>query len=172
MKIALKVTLEKNGKINGPKKLEVFGASYLYPMFLRFDVVEFFAPRGAETTIIEMMPVIGNGLDASSTSSMKECMEKHHVRQMTNTALQKVNAHSFLVKYDGKEEELPFDYGFVCLGMRANCLILRQNQERTILKTRTDSHGAACIMYRILCAIRWWRDRNSSISRHSALAIF
>ena len=39
------------------------------------DVVEFFAPRGAETTIIEMMPVIGNGLDASSTSSMKECME-------------------------------------------------------------------------------------------------
>lgn len=84
------------------------------------DVVEFFAPRGAETTIIEMMPVIGNGLDASSTSSMKECMEKHHVRQMTNTALQKVNAHSFLVKYDGKEEELLFDYGFVCLGMRAN----------------------------------------------------
>ena len=44
------------------------------------DVVEFFAPRGAETTIIEMMPIIGNGLDASSTSSMKECMEKHHVR--------------------------------------------------------------------------------------------
>ena len=70
------------------------------------DVVEFFAPRGAETTIIEMMPIIGNGLDASSTSSMKECMEKHHVRQMTNTSLQKVNAHSFLVKYDGKEEEI------------------------------------------------------------------
>ena len=93
------------------------------------DVVEFFAQRGAETTIIEMMPVIGNGLDASSTSSMKECMEKHHVRQMTNTALQKVNAHSFLVKYDGKEEELPFDYGFVCLGMRANAPIWNDIQE-------------------------------------------
>jgi len=76
-----------------------------------------------------MMPVIGNGLDASSTSSMKECMEKHHVRQMTNTALQKVNAHSFLVKYDGKEEELPFDYGFVCLGMRANAPIWNDIQE-------------------------------------------
>ena len=93
------------------------------------DVVEFFAPRGAETTIIEMMPVIGNGLDASSTSSMKECMEKHHVRQMTNTALQKVNAHSFLVKYDGKEVELLFDYGFVCLGMRANAPIWNDIQE-------------------------------------------
>lgn len=63
------------------------------------------------------------------TSSMKECMEKHHVRQMTNTALQKVNAHSFLVKYDGKEEELPFDYGFVCLGMRANAPIWNDIQE-------------------------------------------
>ncbi len=83
------------------------------------DVVEFFAPRGAQTTIIEMLPAIGNGLDASSTSSMKECMEKHQVRQMVNTALKKVNAHSFLVSYDGKEEELPFDYGFVCLGMKA-----------------------------------------------------
>lgn len=84
------------------------------------DVVEFFAPRGAETTIIEMLPAIGNGLDASSTSSMKECMEKYHVRQMVNTALMKVNPHSFLVKYDGHEEELPFDYGFVCLGMKAH----------------------------------------------------
>lgn len=84
------------------------------------DVVEFFAPRGAETTIIEMMPSIGNGLDASSTASMKECMNKHHVTQMVNTALMKVNPHSFLVKYDGKEEELPFDYGFVCLGMKAH----------------------------------------------------
>ena len=93
------------------------------------DVVEFFAPRHAGVSIVEMMPVIGNGLDASSTSSMKECMEKHHVRQMTNTALQKVNAHSFLVKYDGKEEELPFDYGFVCLGMRAYAPIWNDIQE-------------------------------------------
>lgn len=54
---------------------------------------------------------------------MKECMEKHQVRQMTNTALMKVNPHSFLVKYDGKEEELHFDYGFVCLGMKANAPI-------------------------------------------------
>lgn len=83
------------------------------------DVVEYFAPRGAETTIIEMMPMIGKGLDASSTSSMKECMEKHNVTQLVNTALQKVNPHSFIVKRDGQEEELPFDYGFVCLGMKA-----------------------------------------------------
>lgn len=40
MKVALKVILEKNGKINGPKKLEVFGASYLYSMFLRFGLID------------------------------------------------------------------------------------------------------------------------------------
>lgn len=87
------------------------------------DVVEFFAPRGADTTIIEMMPSIGNGLDASSIASMKECMEKHKVKQLVNTALKKVNPHSFLVEQGRKEVELPFDYGFVCLGMKAHAPI-------------------------------------------------
>ena len=40
VKVALKVTLEKNGNICGPKKLGVFGASYLYSMFLRFGLID------------------------------------------------------------------------------------------------------------------------------------
>ena len=40
VKVALKVTLEKNGNISGPKKLEAFGSSYLYPMFLRFGLID------------------------------------------------------------------------------------------------------------------------------------
>ena len=40
MKVGLKVILEHNGNISGPKKLGVFGASYLYPMFLRFGLNE------------------------------------------------------------------------------------------------------------------------------------
>lgn len=40
VKVALKVTLEKKGNISGPKKLEVFGASYLYSMFLRFGLID------------------------------------------------------------------------------------------------------------------------------------
>ena len=32
------------------------------------DVVEFFAPRGADVSIVEMMPVIGNGIDPVSKS--------------------------------------------------------------------------------------------------------
>ena len=75
------------------------------------DVVEFFAPRGADVSIVEMMPVIGNGIDP--------------VKQCPNTALLEVKADSFLVKTpEGNEEEMLFDYGFVCLGMRANAPIL------------------------------------------------
>lgn len=40
VKVALKVTLEKNGSISGPKKIRVFGASYLYSMFLRFGLID------------------------------------------------------------------------------------------------------------------------------------
>ena len=51
-------------------------------------------------------------------------------KQLTNTALLEVKESSFLVKNpDGSEEELPFDYGFVCLGMRANNPILKQLQD-------------------------------------------
>lgn len=40
VKVALKVILEENGNISGQKKLGVFGASYLYPMFLRFGLID------------------------------------------------------------------------------------------------------------------------------------
>ncbi len=94
------------------------------------DVVEYFAPRGADVSIVEMMPIIGNGIDPVSKTGTFNLMEKHGVKQLTNTALLEVKESSFLVKNpDGTEEELPFDYGFVCLGMRANNPILKQLQE-------------------------------------------
>ena len=89
------------------------------------DVVEFFAPKGADVSIIEMMPIIGNGLDASSKASTGACMEKYNVQQLVNTALQEVRPHSFVVKTpQGQIEEMPFDYGFICLGMKANAPVL------------------------------------------------
>ena len=83
------------------------------------DVMEFFAPRGATVTIVEMLPAIGRDLDACSSSGMRACMAKYDVRQMTNTALCTVKPQSFVVRSGVGEEELPFDYGFVCLGMKA-----------------------------------------------------
>ena len=94
------------------------------------DVVEYFAPRGADVSIVEMMPIIGNGIDPVSKTGTFNLMEKHGVKQLTDTALLEVKENSFLVKNpDGSEEELSFDYGFVCLGMRANNPILKQLQD-------------------------------------------
>lgn len=89
------------------------------------DVVEFFAPKGADVSIVEMMPLIGNGLDPVTKADTATMMEKHEVKQLTSTTLLEVTADSFIVKgADGKEQTLPFDYGFVCLGMKANAPIL------------------------------------------------
>ncbi len=106
------------------KKVAVIGGGAV-----GLDVVEFFAPRGAETTIIEMAPAIGRGLDASTASSTRECIQKHNVNAMVNTALKTVKPDRFVVEHDGKTLEIPFDYGFICMGMRAHSPIWDELQK-------------------------------------------
>lgn len=83
------------------------------------DVVEFFSEKGADISIVEMMDQIGRDLDPITKNDMKCQMNKYNVKQLTSTALLEVKDSSFLVKGEQGEYELPFDYGFVCLGMRA-----------------------------------------------------
>ena len=83
------------------------------------DVVEFFADRNADISIVEMMDQIGRDHDPVTKNDTKTMMKKHNVHQLTKTALLEVKDSSFLVKGDGEPYELPFEYGFVCLGMRA-----------------------------------------------------
>ena len=83
------------------------------------DVAEFFAERHADISMIEMMPQIGRDLDPVSKNDVKDMMKKHDVKQLTSTALQEVKDHAFVVKGGDKIYEVPFEYGFVCLGMRA-----------------------------------------------------
>lgn len=100
--------------MTGKKVLVVGGGA------VGLDVVEFCAPRGAQVSIVEMAPALGRGLDASTTASMNECMDKYGVAQYVNTSLRKVNSASAVVLRDGVEEELPFDLCFVCLGMKSH----------------------------------------------------
>ena len=84
------------------------------------DVVEFFAEKGADVSDIEMMPVIGKDLDTNTKLDVYHMMKEKNVKQLTGTALQVVNESSFTVKNpDGTIEDINFDYGFVCLGMRS-----------------------------------------------------
>ena len=93
------------------------------------DVVEFFAPRNAKISIVEMQPVIGKDLDPVTKVQTSTLIEKHDVLELTNTALLEVKDTSCIGRRDGKEEELEFDYGFVCLGMRANAPVLESLRE-------------------------------------------
>lgn len=40
IEIALQKAVEMNKSVTGPKKLGVFGASYIYPIFVRFGIIE------------------------------------------------------------------------------------------------------------------------------------
>ena len=60
---------------------------------------------------------------------MMSIVRDNNVTVMTNTSLLEVNDDSFKVERDGKEENIKFDYGFVCLGMKNNSPILSQLHE-------------------------------------------
>lgn len=83
------------------------------------DVVEFFAKRGADVSIVEMLPVVGKDLDIVTKVGTYDMLETHQVNVLTSTALQEVHKDHFIVKRNDKLETLDFDFGFVCLGMRA-----------------------------------------------------
>ena len=94
------------------------------------DVVEYFAPRGAKCTIVDMLPQIGMLADPITKCSMRETHDQYGVKEYVNTALQEVKENAFTVKLpDGTIEDLNFDLGFNCLGMRANNPILAQLEE-------------------------------------------
>ena len=87
--------------------------------------MEFFAKRNAIVTIVERMPIIGNGLDPITKVDTNSTMKKYNVNQLTNTSLLEVKSDSFSVKLEnGENKDLFFDYGFVCLGMKSNNPIL------------------------------------------------
>lgn len=116
------------------------------------DVIEYFAPRGAECTIVDMLPQIGMLADPITKCSMRETHDKYGVREYVNTALQEVKENAFTVKLpDGQIKDLEFDFGFNCLGMRSNNPVLPQIEEAfkdtdTYVYTIGDSVRARRIM--------------------------
>lgn len=94
------------------------------------DVMEFFTERGARVSMVEMLPMIGNGLDPVSRCDIHAKLKKYQVEQMVNAMLQEVRNDRFIVKTPQDEiKELPFDYGFICLGMKASTPVLKELEE-------------------------------------------
>ena len=113
------------------------------------DVIEYFAPRGAKCTIIDMLPQIGMLADPITKCSMRETHDKYDVKEYVNTALQEVKEDAFTVKLpDGEIRDLKFDLGFNCLGMRSNNPILPQLEEAFRIRyVYTRSRFRACPSY-------------------------
>ncbi|HEY8891822.1 MAG TPA: NAD(P)/FAD-dependent oxidoreductase [Clostridium sp.] len=95
------------------KKIAVIGGGAV-----GLDVVEFFAERKAKVSIIEMMPMLGRDLDVITKVSMMSIIKEYNVDVNTSTALVEVASDHFKVKKGEKEENIDFDFGFVCLGMK------------------------------------------------------
>ena len=106
------------------KKIAVVGGGAV-----GLDVVEFFTEKGADVTIIERLPVIGRDLDIVTKVQNMAMLKEKEVRAMTSTSLLEVKDSSFLVEVDGNNEEVEFDFGFVCLGMRGISPLLPELQE-------------------------------------------
>ncbi|QCX34130.1 FAD-dependent oxidoreductase [Caloramator sp. E03] len=95
------------------KKIVVIGGGAV-----GLDVIEFFAERKAKVSIVEMLPLLGKDLDVITKLSMMKIIKDYNVEVHTETMLVEVTSDHFKVKKNDKEEDLYFDYGFVCLGMR------------------------------------------------------
>ncbi len=111
------------------KKIGVIGGGAV-----GLDVVEYFAHKGAQVTIVERMQAVGNGLDVVSKVDFMSMLKKHEVDVRVETSLLEVTPNSFKVNKDGVDEELEFDYGFVCLGMRAYSPLINELAEKFTAK--------------------------------------
>ena len=75
------------------------------------------------------MPAVGNGLDVITKIDFMSMLKKKEVDVRVETSLLEIKDSSFVVNKDGVDEEINFDYGFVCLGMRAYSPLMAQLQE-------------------------------------------
>lgn len=115
--------IDKFKNVKGKKVVVIGGGA------VGLDVVEFFAEKEAEVSIVEMLPMLGRDLDVITKLSMMDIIKKNNVDVNTGTALVEVASDHFKVKKDNSEQKLDFDYGFVCLGMRSENAGLSELQE-------------------------------------------
>ncbi|HHX73381.1 MAG TPA: FAD-dependent oxidoreductase [Firmicutes bacterium] len=139
-------------KMDG-KKIVVIGGGAV-----GLDIVAYFAPRGADISIVETLPVIGRDLDPVSKSSFYNLMQRFNVKQMPNTILTEVRKDSFLLKAEEKLFELPFDYGFICTGLKAYNPLFERVKDAFAGKAEVISIGDCVQPRRIIEGVQEGRD--------------
>ena len=103
--------LDSEARISG-KRVALAGGGAV-----ALDIAEFFAENNNQVIIVEQLPEIGRGLDNFSKQYITELLSKHGAEVYTSHCLEEVASNEFLVSSDGQTKVLPFDYGFICLGL-------------------------------------------------------
>ncbi|MFK8260133.1 FAD-dependent oxidoreductase [Erwinia sp. AnSW2-5] len=135
------------------------------------DVSEYFAKRGAQVSLVEMLDAPGRDLDLITKSSMLAMLDEHRVALWMQTQLMAVHGDHFSVKKGDALHDLPFDYGFVCLGMRANQQGLDALQQwATNEQVRLMNIGDSVMARRIIDGIREGHDVLTTLEDMGCLA--
>ena len=86
------------------------------------DVVEYFVTLGAkDVSVVEMFDAVARDVDFITKIDIRDMLSGENAPKVyTSTTLKEVKANAFVVERNGEIFEMPFDQGFVCLGMTAN----------------------------------------------------
>ena len=132
------------------------------------DVVEFFAPRNADVTIVEQKAHFGENLDFVTRTGALAVLSKYEVKQYPNASLLEVKDHSFVVRHDYKDLNLDFDYGFVCLGMESATPTLKELHDHFIYEgVEVLNIGDSAQTRRIIEGVKEGRDILVALERHN-----
>ena len=95
------------------------------------DIAEFFAENNNQVSIVEQLPELGTGLDRFSKGYIVDLLCEKNTEILTSCRLEELQESAFLLSQGDTTKLLPFDYGFICLGLRSNAqpLELRQHLE-------------------------------------------
>ncbi|VUT00331.1 FAD-dependent oxidoreductase [Klebsiella pasteurii] len=147
------------------KRIAVVGAGAV-----GLDVIEYFSARGASAVLIEMQDAPGRDLDIITKNAMLTMLDEHHVEQHMRTQLVAVTPTHFTVKNADGAFNIPFDYGFVCLGMRANTAGLNEiEQWARANNVKIMNIGDSLMARRIIDGVREGRNVLDTLEDMGAL---
>lgn len=147
------------------KRIAVVGAGAV-----GLDVIEYFSTRGASAVLIEMQDAPGRDLDIITKNAMLTMLDEHHVEQHMRTQLVAVTPTHFTVKNADGAFDIPFDYGFVCLGMRANTAGLNEiEQWARANNVKIMNIGDSLMARRIIDGVREGRNVLDTLEDMGAL---
>lgn len=106
--------LEWESEISG-KRIALAGGGAV-----ALDIAEFFSKNNNQVSIVEQLPELGAGLDRFNKGYIIDLLHEKNAELLTSCRLEEVRADSFLLSQGTDTRLLPFDYGFICLGLRSN----------------------------------------------------